>query len=77
MTEITPDFIRGVLAGRDYERETATQYNSAIKDVLNVLEHKIVMIDDIHKHMSKNGQILLDYNKKIILTLMKDISDLL
>lgn len=109
MTEITPDFIRGVLAGRDYEKEinakekvchhtrhterpycvqcdpvgewlqlhTDKVHDNTIKDVLNVLEHKIVMIDDIHKHMSKNGQILLDYNKKIILTLMKDISDLL
>lgn len=107
MSEITKDFIRGVLAGRDYEREinfketecrhtrseskpycvvcdpvgqwlqrhTDKVHDGAITKVIKLLEHKIEIINDIQPKMSTNGKILLDYQRKIVHSLIKEITE--
>lgn len=109
MPEITKDFIRGVLAGRDYEKEikaketvchhtrhterpycvqcdpvgewlqlhTDRVHDGAIKDALEILEHKLVMIADVEPKVSTNAKILLEYQRKIVRELIKEITELL
>lgn len=78
--ELSHDYIRGIIAGRDYEREISSKAKSCreavINDVLSILGHKIDMINDVQPKMSANAQILLDYQRKIIHSLIKDVNAL-
>ena len=86
MSEITKDFIRGVLAGRDYEREinekeitprTNHVREKAIKQILEFLEEKLVVIADVETKVSVNAKILLEYQRKIVHEIIKEVTELL
>lgn len=86
MSEITKDFIRGVLAGRDYEREinekeitphTNHVREKAIKQILEFLEQKLVVIADVETKVSVNAKILLEYQRKIVHEIIKEVTELL